>query len=51
MRILATVLLALLNVARVDQIRFKVAVLSYGQETSTFYPGGDVTVDDWTRSI
>ena len=34
-----------------DGDAFRVAVAQFSHETCTFCPGGDVTVDDWRRSI
>lgn len=53
MRIRCVLLLALVAAAScgppAEPPAFRVAVMKFQHETCTFCPGGDVTVDDWTR--
>lgn len=49
-RLLPALALTLAACAPVEQEgSYRVAVLSFQHETCTFCPGGDVTVEDWTR--
>ena len=47
--VLALVALATACAAPGDDHAFRVAVMKFQHETCTFCPGGDVTVEDWTR--